>query len=187
MESLDRSNRFFKRPRKRPSPLGPFLGSISPLTPNVINICKNLLYKKLYLYRNYNLWFENFDDFIISLSLSTLLMLKIAPKGTGPLYELTQKSNKYWCFFHSKVVLFGPTSYGWIKIRFFLTLSLGTIANNKKLALEAMVAFGAFGFCSRHQRVKNNENQKCSNWPVIKWETFIRNKKKITKYSLLVK
>ena len=31
-----------------------------------------------------------------------------------------------------------------------------------------------FLFCSSHHRVNNNENQICSKWSVIKWETIIR-------------
>ena len=43
-----------------------------------------------------------------------------------------------------------------------------------------MVAFWAFGFCTRHhERVKNNGNKICSKWSVIKWEICIRKKNKL--------
>ena len=44
----------------------------------------------------------------------------------------------------------------------------------QKGAPKATVALGASLFCPRHQRVNINENQICSNYSVIKWETFIR-------------
>ena len=61
LESPDRNNcnRFFET--------GPFLGSISPLTPNVVIKCITILKFRLFI-----------------LSLSTFLMLKTAPKATRP-------------------------------------------------------------------------------------------------------
>ena len=41
-----------------------------------------------------------------------------------------------------------------------------------------MIALEAPIFCSRHQRVNINVNQICSKCSVIKWETFIKKKKK---------
>ena len=56
----------------------------------------------------------------------------------------------------------------------FLTHCWRLLSITKNRSRMRHSLFGAFGFCSRHQRVKNNENQICSNWPVIKWETFIQ-------------
>ena len=43
-----------------------------------------------------------------------------------------------------------------------------------KRAPKVTDAFGVYRFCTRHQRVNSNENQICSKWSVIKWETLIR-------------
>ena len=88
LESPDRSNRFFKRPRRHPMPSGPFLGSIFPLTPNVVitNI-HTIFFIKSYPYMG-----AIISDLktqiisFISLSLSTFLMLKTYTVGPSQIY-----------------------------------------------------------------------------------------------------
>ena len=81
------------------------------------------------------------------------------------------------CFFHSKVVLFGPTSTscGWIKIRFFLT-NLGLLPARKQRSLSGLPFYVPD---IRGITIKET----CSKWGVIEWVW----EEKSRNYSFLMK
>ena len=97
------------------------------------------------------------------MSLSTFLM---APKATKPDFyflRLLRKVKKVDRPFFRDFFPFIR------KEKFRKLLPLGA-----KRAPKVTDAFGVYRFCTRHQRVNSNENQICSKWLVIKWETLIR-------------
>ena len=158
MESPDRSNHFFKRPPKKPFPSGPFLGSIFPLTPNVAIISIQFSLQKVspiwglqHLIWKFRLLFYKFVPI-------NFLDAKNGPKRNQTRFFVFLHLHRKVIiivvfFFYLKVVPLGPSSCGWIQIRFFLTL---WCLEQKRGAPKETDPFSAFLCNVRYSLAKTN-------------------------------